>query len=160
VTELLDVHLLGLPVGLQAAASEHFDELAREFDHLAAGQEGPHQDVPERLLTLQAALQDRFSGFTQLQQDELAAAVERGEESIDLHYRVPKEAGLAAAALGAMLDEADEYCAGGEFLLTLRTPPGPLAYRCWLLGQFTDQLSGDPPVSWPDWAATHAPDVA
>jgi hypothetical protein len=159
VSELREVQLLGLPVPLQAAATEHFDELAREFDHLAAGQEGPHQDVPERLLALQAALSERFSGFTQLQQDELADAVERGEESIDLRYRVPQEAGLASAALAVMLDEADDYCAQGDFLLTLKTPPGPLAYRRWLLGQFTDQLSGSPPVSWPEWAARHAPEL-
>ena len=76
-----------------------------------------------------------------------------------LDYRVPQEAGLAAAALDAMLDEADAYCAAGEFLLTLQTPPGPLAFRHWLLGQFTDQLAGSSPVSWPDWAARHAPDL-
>ena len=151
--------MLGIPLRIQAAAAEHFEELAREFAHLAAGQEGPHQEIPERLLTLQRALTERFSAFTQLQQDELAAATERGDESVDLHYRIPQEAGLAAAALSAMLDEADDYCAGGEFLLTLRTPPGALAYRRWLLGQFTDQLSGDPPVAWPDWAARHAPDL-
>ena len=157
---LLEVHLIGIPLRLQAEATEHFDELAREFAHLAAGQEGPHQDVPERLLALQAALDERFSGFTQAQRDETAAALDRGDESLDLSYRVPQEAGLAAAALDAMLDEADAYCAAGEFLLTLQTPPGALAYRRWLLGQFTGQLSGAPPVAWPDWAARHAPDLA
>ncbi len=55
MTDLLEVHMLGIPLRLQAEASEHFDEFAREFAHLAAGQEGPHQDVPERLLALQAA---------------------------------------------------------------------------------------------------------
>lgn len=159
MSELLDVHLIGIPLPLQAEAAEHFDELAREFTHLAAGQEGPHQDVPERLLALHAALDERFSGFTQLQRDEMAAALERGDESIDLHYQVPQEAGLAAAALAVMLDEADAYCAAGEFLLTLQTPARALAYRRWLLGQFTEQLGGSPPVSWPDWATRHAPDL-
>jgi hypothetical protein len=90
VTELIDVHLIGLPLRLQEQAVEHFEELAREFTHLAAGQDGPHQDVPERLLALQAALDQRFAGFTQPARP-------------------------------------------GSFLLTLQTPPGPLAYRrcCW-----------------------------
>ncbi len=72
---------------------------------------------------------------------------------------MPKEAGLGASALGAMLGEADAYCTSGEVLLTLRTPPGALACRRWLLGQFTEQLNGAAPVSWPEWAAQHAPDL-
>jgi hypothetical protein len=156
VTELVDVHLVGIPLRLQEEATEHFAELMREFTHLAAGQEDTdHQDVPARLLALQAALDGRFVAFTQAQQDEMEAAIARGDGTLDQHYRLPAEAGTAAAELDAMLDEADAYCAAGDYLLTLTTPPGALAYRRWLLGQFADQAVGRPAVSWPDWAASH-----
>jgi hypothetical protein len=155
MSELVEIHLLGIPVQLQAEASEHFDELAREFAHLAAGQEGPHREVPERLLALQAELEEQFSGFTAAQEDELSGAIERGDETLDLHYRVPPDVGPGAAALGAMLDEADAYCAAGEYLLTLKTPPGALAYRRWFLEQFVDQAAGAAPVSWAEWSAGH-----
>jgi hypothetical protein len=155
MTELVEVHLLGIPLHLQDEASEHFAELIREFAHLAAGQDGPHLEVPARLLALQAALDGRFSAFTQAQQDDMATATGRGDAAIDLHYRIPVEAGAAAAELDAMLDEADAYCATGDYLLTLTTPPGALAYRRWILGQFVDQTAGRPAVAWPDWAAAH-----
>jgi hypothetical protein len=111
--------------------------------------------VPERLLTLRQALDDRFAAFTQLQQDEMAAALDRGDGSLDLHYRVPREAGLAAAALDAMLDEADAFCTAGDYLLTLQTPARALSFRRWLLGQFVEQLAGLPAVTWDEWSARH-----
>ncbi len=151
MTDLVDVHVVGVPVALQADASEHFEELAREFGHLVAGQDDAHLYVPERLLALRAELADRFSAFSQIQQDQLEAASERGDETIDLHYQVPAEVSDACIALQAMLDEADEYCAAGEYLLTLKTPPGLLAFRRWFLSQFVDQVAGGQPVAWADW---------
>ncbi|MDQ3107783.1 MAG: hypothetical protein M3Q68_08275, partial [Actinomycetota bacterium] len=71
-------------------------------------------------------------------------------------YLVPAEAGPAAADLAALLDEADQYCTMGDYLLTLRTPTGALEYRRWYIGQFVEQIAGASPVSFPDWSPAEA----
>lgn len=159
MSDTIQVHLVGIPLRIQEEASEHFDELTREFGDLAAADTAAHPQVPARLLELVSALQNRFSSFTEAQEADLAAAIARRDVTMDLLYVVPPDVGVASAGLGAMLDEADEFCAAGEYLLTLKTPPGPLAYRRWYLGQFIDQAAGQPPVSWADWAAAHAPEL-
>jgi hypothetical protein len=53
-------------------------------------------------------------------------------------------------ALGAILDEVDELCRQGQYLLTLATPPDLVAYRHWLLEEFTRQIAGQEPVAWAD----------
>lgn len=151
--ELVDVRVVGLPVALAREAQEHFDELSREFLHLANSDEALRHDVPGRLLALSDDLRMRFSAFTNDNERLLDEATERGEETIDLIYQVPHEAGPAAAELADLLDEADRYCAAGTYLLTLTTPPGALAYRRWYILQFVDQVAGAEPVPFAAWMA-------
>ena len=148
--ELAEVHLLGLPVALHSRASAHNDELQREFTWIAA----EPGDVPARLVALARALSERYAGFTDAARGELAAAVERGEPSIDIVYRVPADARDAARQLGELYDEADRFCEAGG-MLTLSTPPDALAYRRWLLGEFERQIAGERPTPWSEWSATH-----
>jgi hypothetical protein len=159
MSDLIDIRLIGIPIRIQAEASQHFDELMREFSDLAATDTAAHREVPGRLIALQGELQGRFSAFTQAQETDLADAIARDADTLDLHYRVPADVGEASTDLARILDEADEYCAAGEYLLTLKTPVRPLRYRQWFLAQFIDQAAGGPPVSWGDWAAEHAPDL-
>ena len=149
---LVVVRIVGLPVPVHLLASEHGDELMREFALIAAGAAdgGGNQGVPARLTALVDELRGRFSGFTLQPEAELADAAARGADTIDLEYHLPPEALQAAADLGAMLDQADEFCRNGD-LLTLATPPEALAYRRWFLGQFTRQAAGEEPVAWSDW---------
>ncbi len=98
--------------------------------------------MPARLTALVDELRGRFSGFTLQPEAELADAAARGADTIDLEYHLPPEAIQAAADLGAMLDEADEFCRNGD-LLTLATPPEALAYRRWFLGEFARQAAGE-----------------
>ena len=147
--DLVEVRLVGLPIAEHRAASEHSDELRREFALLEVGQSQlDRQDVPARVLTLIADLGQRFAGFTESTREELADAMDRGDESVDLVFRVPPEAGEGARQLGALLDEADDFCRTGG-LLTLATPEGPLAYRRWYLDEFSRQVAGAPPRPWP-----------
>lgn len=150
---LVPVRILGLPVALALASLEHFDELLREFLHLANADEAVRDEVPGRLLALSDDVRARFSRFTQDNAQLLDHAAGRGERRIDLTYEVPAEVGPFARQLGDMLDEADRYCAEGEYLLTLTTPPEPLAYRQWYLDQFISQAAGGPAVSFDDWVA-------
>ena len=93
-------------------------------------------------------LTGEYSGWTAAQDRQLEDAVASGVESIDLVYQIPSGAGAAAQHLGAMLDDADEYCRAGQHLLTLATPPDLKRYRQWYLGEFVRQLAGEPPTPW------------
>ena len=150
---LVVVRIVGLPVPMHLLASEHGDELMREFALISAGTAGGgsgNPGVPARLTALVDELRGRFSGFTLQPEAELADAAARSADTIDLEYQLPPEAIPAVAHLGAMLDEADDFCRNGD-LLTLATPPDALAYRRWFLGEFARQAAGEAPVAWSDW---------
>lgn len=144
MSDLVDVRLLGLPLAAHGAAAEHIDELLREFTHL----DEDSADVPRRLLQLRDDLQVRFSAFTAGPRAQLAAAAARGDETVDLAYRVPEEAGAAALQALALLDEADDYCRRGAHLLTLAAPAEDVRYRDWFFGEFARQCGGAPPTRW------------
>ncbi len=149
---LVTIRIVGLPVPVQLQASEHADELMREFALIAASEAdgGGPADIPARLTAVVAELRGRFSGFTLRPEAELADAAARGVDIIDLEYQLPAAAVEAAADLGALLDEADEFCRAGD-LLTLATPPAALAYRRWFLSEFARQAVGKAPTAWSDW---------
>ena len=142
--DLVAVHLLGMPVDVYRRASEHSDELIREFA-LIRGDETDH--VPARLLTLIDELNVRFAPFTQGQTEQLQEALARGDAEIDLLYEVPAEASEGVVRLMTLLDEADAFCRNGD-LLTLATPPEALDLRRWFLEEFVFQIDGRPPRPW------------
>ncbi len=136
------------------AAREHSDGLMREFQLLAIG--NPEAaDVPKRLGQLAERLSTDYAGFTVAAEAALADAEAAGTAELDLTYRLPHEVAGAAAELGDLLDEADRFCASGEYLLTLVTPPEALAFRRWFIDEVVRQIGGEPPVPWPEWRARH-----
>jgi len=149
VTELVEVQLLQLPLDLLARAQEHSEELRREFQLIASPQTDD-TSVPARLLALSQQLSGRYGMYTQEADRVIAAARERGEDSVDVTMSVPDSAGDAARALGAMLAEADAFCRDGD-LLTLATPEELVRLREWYLDQFITQIEGGPPVPWPQY---------
>ncbi len=138
------VHQLGYPIDVWQRASEHSDELMREF---ALIREDGSDHVPARLLALVEELRGRFGAFTAGPMDALQAAADRGDTTIDLHYEVPPTVRDAAFQLDRLLDEADAFCRAGE-LLTLATDPESLAFRRWFLEEFVRQLDGLPARPW------------
>jgi hypothetical protein len=153
-SELVEVRLLRLPVAVWNRSQEHADELIREFTLIAASPRVDHShDVPARLTDLIEQLTSQYAGFTGEQEVALAAAAAAGVEEIELTFRVPATAADAADRVGAMLDAADDYCRAGQHLLTLATPPEALAFRQWYLGEFSRQVAGQPPTTWPGWLA-------
>ena len=143
-TTLVPVHILGLPIDVYGRASEHNDELLREF---ALIREDRTDHVPSRLLTLIDQLQARFGAFTQGPTSVIHDALARGEATIDLRYDVPAEAGQAALHLAGLLDEADDFCRAGD-LLTLAANAEAVAFRRWFLEEFVRQIDGRPPRPW------------
>jgi hypothetical protein len=154
--DLRTVRMLDLPVQVWAASQEHHDELLREFALMTVGQteQTTSPAVPRRLLRLVDELVQRYAGTSDAQREELFAAAVRGERTLpELAYRLPVAAGPACLELRRLLDEADEYCREGEHLLTLALPEEVRLFREWYLGEVVRQLSGEPPESWPAYAA-------
>jgi anti-anti-sigma factor len=148
---LVMVAFLSLPVAVHGRAAAHQDALQREFDLLRAT--GDPHDVPARLLALVDELEDRYGGLNDRPTADLAAALDRGDESIDLWVEAPPDSAESLARLGDLLDEADAYCREGVALMTLTTPLESLLYRRWVIGQFVDQIGGAEAQSWPAWLA-------
>ena len=146
---LVEVRLVGLPVVAWRRASEHGDELLREFALIAEQEPAERGDVPRRLVALTEDVGRRYRPFTAPTRAVLEAAAERSEASLDVTYRVPAEVGRAAAELDALLDEAEDYCRSGEALLTVAAPPDALAFRRWALGEFARQAAGLAARPWP-----------
>lgn len=147
--DLVTVRLVDLPVPLHQRATEHSEGLRREFQllHEYTEQTGT-ATVPRRLVELVNAMRSSYGGFTTSQEDELEAAIAAGTDRLTLTFHVPPHAGEAARTLGAMLDEADEFCRDGQHLLTLAAPPDVVEYRRWYLGEFIAQTAGAPPTPW------------
>jgi hypothetical protein len=152
------VQVIGLPIAVQVRAQEHADELTRELTLIGAQlrQEGNVRELPTLLLSLIEEFGHHYSSFTVEQEQLLADAMERGDDTIDLTYQVRSSAGAAAQSLAEVLDQADAYCSSGRHLLTLATPDDLVTYRRWFLSQFTNQVTGLPPISWDEYVRQHA----
>lgn len=151
--ELCEVHLIEFPLPIFRRAQEHGDELVREFSLIAlAEQDQPDPTVPVRLLELVKAVTREYGSVSTEVEQQRDAALEAGLDSIDLIYRVPPAVAEASLVLGAMLDEADDFCRLGDALLTLATPPEAKRFRDWYLQEFVAQLSGADPTPWPQYA--------
>jgi hypothetical protein len=147
-SDLVEVRLLGIPVAIHRMALEHHDGLDREFALLSMQADADAEGIPARLIGLSRQLRERFNAFSAGPRAELQAAMDRGDERIDLTYRVPREAGAAARQLGDLLVEADAYCLAGRDLLTLVAPGKVVTYRNWFIDEFVRQTKGEEPRSW------------
>jgi hypothetical protein len=143
----MEVRILALPLALYRRSSEYHDELMREFALLVESQRAAIGDAPAELVRVSEALRARFSGFTSEPNRVLEHALLSGAESVDLTYRVPREARDAAVQLAALFDAADDFCRQGN-LLTLAAPGDVRAFRTWFLQEFVAQIDGSPPTPW------------
>jgi hypothetical protein len=154
-SELYQVRVLQLPVGIWARSQEQHDALMREFALMSVPTDESERQrhLPTRLAELIDTLTADFEGVATEQEQQLFDAAAAYVEVIDeLVYTLPRAAVAASQALGAMLDEADEYCRQGKHLLTLAPDEQLVRFRRWYLDQFIDQADGKPPVAWPDYA--------
>ena len=146
--ELVVVELLRLPLAVLTRAADHNLTLQRELALVHAADESGV--APARLLWLSQHLDQQYAAFNAAPRQTLQKAIEGDETHVDVRYEVPAHAALAAAELGAALDEVDHYCRNGD-LLTLVTPTEALSFRRWLLGEFIAQIQkGANPTPWSD----------
>jgi hypothetical protein len=151
---LADVVLLGVPLELRARSQEHSDELVREMTLIALQiREGDGDALPVRLTELAAEVQLTYGAFSAPADARLDAAAARGETVVPrTTYTVPRAAGPFARHLIEVLEETDEFCRAGSYLLALASPPDIHAYRVWALTEFERQIAGGQPLSWVDYA--------
>ncbi len=146
--QFVTVRLLGLPLRVHARAEQQSDAMRREFQLIVEQEREQAGTVPVRLLELSTLLSARYEGFSEEQEERIEAGIEAGEQQLDeLVFTLPAHAGQAALELGAVLDEADEFCREGQ-LLTLATPPDLVAYRQWYLANFSVQAAGGSACPW------------
>ena len=148
--DLHEVHLLDVPVDLWVRATSHQEALEREFAIIRSDVDP--DSLPNRLMNLVDQLDGRFGSYGDPGYARLRAAAERSEQFVDVTFRVPAEASLGAAQIGAMLREVDEFCLSGHDLLTLATPRPLLVFREWFLEEFIRQIDrGLEPLRWLDY---------
>lgn len=145
--DLHEVRLLNLPVRVYIAGRERHDELMREFALLALGGPSGRTDLPKRLLELTEILGVRFGSASERPDDVVDGAVGRGDDTVDLTYRVPAQVVEAADVLEGLMAEADEFCRT-EQLLTLARDPVIVEFSAWYLAEFRRQVAGRPPRPW------------
>jgi anti-anti-sigma factor len=145
--ELLEVHLVGLPLDVQRQSNEHYDALVREFDLIRRSDDAAGS-VPDRLLSLIDELSTRFQQFGEQPRSTMEAERARGAHTVDVMFEIPPELVGWCQPLLDLLDEADAYCRAGEHLVTEEAPPQVRAYREWFLREFIDQAKGDAPRPW------------
>ena len=148
VQELVEVHLVQMPLELLARAQEHGEGLTREFALIATSMSS--DSVPARLQQLSDQLQGQYSMFTDETQRKIDEAIAQGDEVMDVTYSLPSSVADACMVLNDLLEEADEFCRNGD-LLTLETPAEYTRLRRWFLGEFVRQVHGHAPIPWPDY---------
>lgn len=148
MTDLVPVLLLGFPLLVHDRARQHSDGLHREFRLIVEQARVDEDSVPVRLLELSTVMSGRYGGFTEAQEDVIEQGIAEGQTTLDeLRFDVPQHAGAAAVQLGAILDEADQWCREGMLLLH-ETPADIVDYRRWYLKNFIEQCAGEPPTPW------------
>jgi len=143
---LQEVRLLNVPVRLLAVGRQQHDELMHEFAVLAVSQE-ERSSVPVRMLELIDTLGTRYGRAADRPDTLVDAALERGDEAVDLEYLVPAHVLEAADSLERMMAEADEFCQQ-EQMLTLARSETQKRFAKWYLDEFRRQLAGEPPRPW------------
>ena len=144
---LIDVVLLDYPVVLGTVQQEHFDAVVREFQLIALSSPQAQGHVPGRLLELVATLTREHAPQRAEPERVREQALVEGRATVDLHYAVTADVLLVVQTWARMLRDVDEFCLSDE-LLVLARPPAVVAMQDWVLGQFLDQLAGEPPTPW------------
>lgn len=153
---LVDVVLVGIPIDLRGRAQQHSDELVREMTLIALQiREGDGDALPVRLTELVSEVQQTYGPFSAQPDAEIDDAAARGDQVVGrVVYTVPHHVAPVARHLIEILEEADEFCRDGSYLLALASPPDIHAYRIWALREFERQIAGEQPISWPEYAAS------
>ncbi|MCU1490847.1 MAG: putative sensor protein [Acidimicrobiaceae bacterium] len=154
-TELVTIHLLGLPLGLRAHANEQYGDLFREFWFMASAPVDPSTAFPRHLVELMGDVGIRYRGFARQNEDRIAEAAARGESEVDLEHRLPAAFQQVWAVFDATLDEAEALCREERLTLSGVPDTASVAFRKWIGEEIRHQISGALPKRWTDSAWSH-----
>jgi anti-sigma regulatory factor (Ser/Thr protein kinase) len=144
------IALLEAPVQEMIRTAAHYDALYREFRLILELDPSHLRAVPGRLLNLIDQLGDSFLGYGRSAEEKWETAVREHRDTVDVHFRIPAQAGPAVVRYNQLLDEADDYCQRAE-LLTIAPTDEALAVRRWAFRQVACQCQGEPPTPWSRW---------
>jgi len=143
---MVDVVIVGLPLASYVESEQHNDALMREFALISRDDRA--SSLPRRLLDLVAEIETYFGPQVSASRAQIAAALERGDTSVDLHIRMHPRNRIFVERVVSLLEEADRYCQEGD-LLTLAASDDVVRFRTWYLGEVLAQLDGAAPTPWP-----------
>jgi anti-sigma regulatory factor (Ser/Thr protein kinase) len=142
------ITLLRLPLRLLVASQEHHDGLLRELRLLAlSGDDADGRADDSRLAELVHALGQQYATARPRRDEEVDAALARGEGRIDQSFSVPPTAAEAMQRVAALLDDADTFCKQ-NLLMTLARPPLVRRFAAWYLEEVVEQSRGRDPRPW------------
>jgi anti-sigma regulatory factor (Ser/Thr protein kinase) len=140
------VHLVGVPVRLLVESVRQLTDLQREMQVMGLG-----HTAPLELRDLVRASQDIEAHIGHLREtglDVAEAALNRGEEYVDVDMTVPDDAGKYFDRLATLLSRAASRLAR-RYLLTLPASREVVAYRLWWRDEVLSQLAGRAPRRCP-----------
>jgi anti-sigma regulatory factor (Ser/Thr protein kinase) len=143
------VRFVGVPVAGYLELQAHNDALFRELELISIELE--HNDgaqVAAPLADLVDQLYRRFRGQRDGYRDVIAAALARGDTTVELHTTATPAAAGAAGGYLALLEQADALCRDGT-LLTPEPPAGVRSLRRWFVEEMAAQAEGAAPTPPP-----------
>jgi hypothetical protein len=152
------LRLLGVPLELRERSRQQGADLLREMVLVRGGPSptaghGP----PARLLELADELDRVYGPYVAAGDEEMDAALGRGDASCDVASRLPVHAVGFVEHVRDLLAEVEQWCRADGYLLTLAPSPDVAAYRAWSMQEVVRQGSGEPPLPWPVYARAHLP---
>jgi anti-sigma regulatory factor (Ser/Thr protein kinase) len=145
---LRTVRFAGVPVEAYLELQEHNDALFRELELISielAATDGAAPPTSSRLAGLVDRLYRQFRSQRDGHRETVAAALARGERTVELQASASPAAVPAARAYVELLEEADELCRTDELL----TPPPSAQVRSlrrWFVDQMAAQLQDEAPA--------------
>lgn len=140
------VHLVGVPVRLLVESVRQLTDLQREMQVMGLG-----HTAPLELRDLVRSSQDIEAHIGHLREtglDVAEAALNRGEEYVDVDMTVPDDAGKYFDRMATLLSRAASRLAR-RYLLTLPASREVVAYRLWWRDEVLSQLAGRAPRRCP-----------
>lgn len=139
------VRISRVPVRLFLESQDHQHDLVRELQliHIGDRREASGQ-TPRRISDLIADILSRYEAVRTATRRQVVAALERGEDYVDLD--VPVYPGMASALREwlTLLEEADRVCAEGRLLL-LASRPEIRELRRWYVDEIASRLEAETP---------------
>jgi anti-sigma regulatory factor (Ser/Thr protein kinase) len=143
------VRFVGVPVGGYLELQAHNDALFRELELISIELERDDgAQVAAPLADLVDQLYRRFRGQRDSYRDVVAAALTRGDATVELTTTATPAAASGARAYLALLEQADALCRDGT-LLTPEPPATVKTLRRWFVEEMAAQVDGAAPTPPP-----------